>query len=196
MGTISHPASPWQWCWLQVLLQPHHCLPARLHVTLQLTELEPLTACQGSEVMIWSCVLQMVERGTSIDKCLCTEFTRPFRKTHTHIHVAVRGFPSNIKPNGTPHTFSVYFINKKSALAKCLYLLLKAYCRRHGLGSTPLLTILCWVSCGNNVILGHGDDSVERDRIGLSLVFDVKPMCDRIVLLSSTRHSTTPISCP
>lgn len=50
------------------------------------------------------------------------------------------------------------------------------------------------VPSDNNVILGHGDDSVERNRIGLSLVFDVKPMCDRIVLLSSTRRSTTPIS--
>lgn len=44
------------------------------------------------------------------------------------------------------------------------------------------------------MILGHGDDSVEGNRIGLSLVFDVKPMCDRIVLLSSDRHSITPIS--
>lgn len=116
---------------------------------------------------------------------------------HTRAHpCCCERLSINIKPIGTPHTFSVFFINKKSALAKWLYLLFKAYCRRQRLGSTPLLTILCWVSCGNNVILGHGDDSVERDRIGLSLVFDVKPMCDRIVLLSSTRHSTTPISCP
>lgn len=92
------------------------------------------------------------------------------------------------------HTRSVYFWNdKKSALAKWLYLPFQAYCRCQRLESTPLLTIrLCWVPSDNNVILGHGDDSVERNRIGLSLVFDVKPMCDRIVLLSSTRHSTTP----
>lgn len=46
------------------------------------------------------------------------------------------------------------------------------------------------------MILGHGDDSVGRDRIGLSLVFDVKPMCDRIVLLGSSRRSSTPVSRP
>lgn len=74
----------------------------------------------------------------------------------------------------------------------CLF---RAYCRCQRLESTPLLTIrLCWLPSDNNVILGHGDDSVEGNRIGLSLVFDVKPMCDRIVLLSSDRHSITPIS--
>lgn len=46
------------------------------------------------------------------------------------------------------------------------------------------------------MILGHGDDSVGRDRIGLSLVLDVKPMCDRIVLLGSSRRSSTPVSRP
>lgn len=46
------------------------------------------------------------------------------------------------------------------------------------------------------MILGHGDDSVGRDRTGLSLVFDVKPMCDRIVLLGSSRRSSTPVSRP
>lgn len=44
------------------------------------------------------------------------------------------------------------------------------------------------------MILGHGDDSVQRNRIGLSLVLDVKPVCDRIVLLSPSRHASTNIS--
>ncbi len=65
------------------------------------------------------------------------------------------------------HTHSVYFWNdKKSALAKWLYLPFQAYCRCQRLESTPLLTIrLCWAPSDNNVILGHGDDSVERNRI-------------------------------
>lgn len=70
-------------------------LPAYLHVTVELTTLEPLTACQGKKVMIWSRVPQIIEHGVSTEEFQASVFTKPGSKTKKkiikkkHMHISM-----------------------------------------------------------------------------------------------------------
>lgn len=88
MGTISHPASASLGSGAGHRSYYSHAT-ACLHVTLELTTLELLAACQGKKVMIWSCVLQIVERGASIEEFPASVFTGPCHNTLTHTCVSM-----------------------------------------------------------------------------------------------------------